>query len=175
MWKLGWHKHKHKHKKNGQVPSSCVCAYAYVVALTSEIGVDISTSISTRPWTNHRSLWPRPHVNISNKQFGGWFVHHLVHHWVEESWYQELSQICHSACAYALMRQWNPGLRPDLHCWGKVCNICPRDIWPLLCSHLGWLYTEFTVCTKWMILPCTCTPLHVENCSLLLFFLLHLE
>ena len=31
----------------------------YVVALTSENWVDISTSISTRPWTNHRSLWPR--------------------------------------------------------------------------------------------------------------------
>ena len=57
--------HKHKHKKNGQVRSSCACAYAYVVALTSENGVDISTSISTRPWTNHRPLWPRPHANIS--------------------------------------------------------------------------------------------------------------
>ena len=63
--KLGRHKHKHKHKKNGQVRSSCACAYAYVVALTSENWVDISTSISTRPWTNHRSLWPRPHANIS--------------------------------------------------------------------------------------------------------------
>ena len=37
---------------------------AYVVALTSENRVDISTSISTRPWTNHRSLWPRLHANI---------------------------------------------------------------------------------------------------------------
>ena len=52
-------------KKDGQVRSSCAFAYAYVVALTSQNGVDISTSISTRPWTNHRSLWPRPHANIS--------------------------------------------------------------------------------------------------------------
>ena len=62
-----WHKPKRKHKKNGQVCSSCACAFAwaYVVALTSENRVDISTSISTRPQTNHRSLWPRPHTNIS--------------------------------------------------------------------------------------------------------------
>ena len=53
---LGRHKHKHKHKKSGQVRSSFTYAYAYVVALTSENGVDIGTSISTRPWTNHRSL-----------------------------------------------------------------------------------------------------------------------
>ena len=52
-------------KKNRQVHSSCACAYAYVVALTSENRVDISTRISTRPWTNHRPLWPRLHVNIS--------------------------------------------------------------------------------------------------------------
>ena len=68
-WKLGRHKYKHKHKKNGQVRSFCACAYAYVVALTSENGVDIyvdiSISISTRPWTNHMSLWPRPHASIS--------------------------------------------------------------------------------------------------------------
>ena len=68
-WKLGRHKHKHKHKqkKNGhcKVRSSCVCADAYVVVLASENWVDISTSISTRPWTNHRWLWPRPHANIS--------------------------------------------------------------------------------------------------------------
>ena len=48
--------YKYKHKKNGQDRSSCACAYAYVVALTSENGVEISTSISTRPLTNHRSL-----------------------------------------------------------------------------------------------------------------------
>ena len=48
--------HKHKHEKNGQVRSSCAYAYAYVVTLTSENWVDTSTSISTRPWTNHRSL-----------------------------------------------------------------------------------------------------------------------
>ena len=46
--------------------TSCACIYAYVVALTSENLLDISTSISTRPWTNHRSLSPRPHMNISN-------------------------------------------------------------------------------------------------------------
>ena len=62
-WKLG--RHKHKHKKNVQVRSSCACTYVYLVALTRENWVDISTSISTRPWTNHRSLWPRPHANIS--------------------------------------------------------------------------------------------------------------
>ena len=39
----------------GQVRSSAF-PHAYVVALTSGNGVDISTSISTRPWTNHRSL-----------------------------------------------------------------------------------------------------------------------
>ena len=48
----------------GQVRSSAF-PYAYVVALTSGNGVDISTSISTRPWTNHRSLRPRLHANIS--------------------------------------------------------------------------------------------------------------
>ena len=31
------------------------------------------------------------------KQYGGRFVRHLVYHRVEESWYRELSQICHSA------------------------------------------------------------------------------
>ena len=36
------------------------------------------------------------------KQYGGRFVRHLVYHWVEESWYRELSQICHSARAYVL-------------------------------------------------------------------------
>ena len=64
-WKLGRRKQKQKHKENWQFRSSCACAYAYVVALTSENGVDISKSISTRPWTNHRSLWPRSHANIS--------------------------------------------------------------------------------------------------------------
>ena len=36
-------------------------------------------------------------------------VHHLVYHWVEESWYRELIQKCHSARAYVLilMRQLN--------------------------------------------------------------------
>ena len=84
-WKLG--RHKHKHKKNGQVCSSC--AYAYVVALTSENGVDIST----RPWTNHRSLWPRPHTNISKAI---WWT-------LRPPSCLSLSQICHSARAYVLM------------------------------------------------------------------------
>ena len=51
---MGRHKHKHKDKENGQVRSSG--ARAYVVALTGENGVDISTSMSTTPWTNLRSL-----------------------------------------------------------------------------------------------------------------------
>ena len=45
------------------------------------------------------------------KQYGGRFVRHLVHHWVEESWYRELSQImpfcayvCPYAYAYALVK-----------------------------------------------------------------------
>ena len=66
--KLGRHKYEHKAKKNGHVRSSCAYAYACacVVALTSEnSGVDICTGITTSPWTIHRSLWPRPHANIS--------------------------------------------------------------------------------------------------------------
>ena len=58
--------------KNGQVRSSRAYAYAYVcayvVAFTSENWVDI-ISTSTRPWTSHRPLWPRPHVNISSMPF----------------------------------------------------------------------------------------------------------
>ena len=34
------------------------------------------------------------------KQYGGRFARHLVCHWVEESWYRELSQIRHFARAY---------------------------------------------------------------------------
>ena len=37
------------------------------------------------------------------KQYGGRFVRHLVYHWIEESWYRELSQKCLSARAYVLM------------------------------------------------------------------------
>ena len=47
---------KYKHKKNGHVHSSCAYAYIYVIALTSENVVDISTSISTRPWTRYLIL-----------------------------------------------------------------------------------------------------------------------
>ena len=32
-------------------------------------------------------------------QYGGRLARHLVYHWVEESWYRELSQICYSALA----------------------------------------------------------------------------
>ena len=111
-WKLG--RHKYKHKKNGQDRSSCACAYAYVVALTSENGVEISTSISTRPLTNHRSLWPEL-MRTYQKQYGGRNVRHLVYNRVQESWYRELSQICHSACAYVLILmltgKWKPGFK----------------------------------------------------------------
>ena len=65
-WKLGRHKHKHKHKKNAGTSSFFLCLCLCLCrTLTSENWVDISTSIRTRPWTNHRSLWPRPHANIS--------------------------------------------------------------------------------------------------------------
>ena len=96
-WKLGRHKHKHKLKKNGQDRSSCACAY--VVALTSENGVEISTSISTRPLNNHKSLWPEP-MRTYQKQYGGRSVRHLVYNRVQESWYRELSQICHYFTLY---------------------------------------------------------------------------
>ena len=36
----------------------------YLVALTCENWVDMST----KPWTNHKSLWPRPHANTANSQ-----------------------------------------------------------------------------------------------------------
>ena len=112
--KTGRHKHKHKHKKNGQVGSSCACAYAYIVALISENGVQISTSISTGPLNNHRSLWPEP-MRTYQKQYGGRSVRHLVYNRVQESWYRELSQICHSARAHVLVLmltgQWKPGFK----------------------------------------------------------------
>ena len=38
-----WVNIQHKHKKNGHVRSSCGCTYGYVVALTSENRVNIST------------------------------------------------------------------------------------------------------------------------------------
>ena len=80
-WFLLVHKHK-QHKKNRHVRFSC--ADAYVVALTSENGVDISTSISTRTSSLSAILF------ITG---------------VEESWYPELSQIympfCTCACPYA--------------------------------------------------------------------------
>ena len=58
--------------KNRQDLSSRAYAYAYVcayvVAFTSENWVDI-ISTSTRLWTSHRPLWPRPHVNISKVNY----------------------------------------------------------------------------------------------------------
>ena len=93
----GRHKHKHKHMKNGQVHSSRAYAYAYVVAFTSENWVDI-ISTSTRPWTSHRPLWPRPHVNISKAIWQMLCTPSCLSYQVEESWYRELSQVCHSVC-----------------------------------------------------------------------------
>ena len=63
-----------KHKKNGRVRSSCACTYAYVVALTSELG--------RGPITGHFDLDLMP---TYQKQYGGRFVRHFVYHWVEES------------------------------------------------------------------------------------------
>ena len=90
--------HKHKHKKNGQVRSSCTCAYAYVVALTSENWVDISISRGLIIGHFDPDL-----MRTYQKQYGEQSVRHLVYHQVEESWYRELSQICYSARAYVLM------------------------------------------------------------------------
>ena len=89
--------HKHKHKKNGQVRSSCACAYDYIVALTSKNGVDISTSINTWTWTNHRPLWPRPHANITEAI---WRTKRPPSCCIVE---MSCCQICHSArvCPYA--------------------------------------------------------------------------
>ena len=58
-------KHLRRHKQ-AQALEKRTCSFylCYVVALTSENWVNLSTS--TRHWTNHRSLWPRPHANISN-------------------------------------------------------------------------------------------------------------
>ena len=76
----------------------CLCC-----TLTSENWVDISTSISIRPWTNIIGHFDPDLIQTYEKQYGGHFVCHLVYHWVEESWYRELSQICHSKCVYVLM------------------------------------------------------------------------
>ena len=49
------------------------------------------------------------------KHYGGHFIRYVVYHQVEESWYRELSHICHSACACVLtlrlMHYCKPGLR----------------------------------------------------------------
>ena len=99
---------KHKHKKNGQVRSSCAGGYSYVVALTSENWVDISTSISTRPWTNHRSFWLTPH-----KRYGGRFVRHLVYHRVEE-------------LVLRIESKWKAGLSGEGNEDGSRTLACPR-------------------------------------------------
>ena len=92
--------------KNGQVRSSRAYAYAYVcayvVAFTSENWVDI-ISTRTRPWTSRRPLWPRPHVNISKAIWRMLRTPSCLSYRVEESWYRELSQVCHSVRVYVLM------------------------------------------------------------------------
>ena len=82
--------------------SSCACANAYVVALTSKNGVDISTSISQGrgPIIGH---FDSDLMRTYQKQYSGRIVRDPVNRRVEESWYRELSQICHSARAYVLM------------------------------------------------------------------------
>ena len=60
------------------------------------------------------------------KQYGGRFVRRLVYHRVEESWYWELGQICHSArgeslclCLFASEKQ---ALKTTLRAFGSVLN-----------------------------------------------------
>ena len=92
--------------KNRQDRSSRAYAYAYVcayvVAFTSENWVHI-ISTSTRPWTSHRPLWPRPHVNISKAIWRMLCTRSCLSYRVEESWYRELSQVYHSVRVYVLM------------------------------------------------------------------------
>ena len=110
-WKLGRHKHKHKHKKYGQGRSSYACAHAYVLALTRGNWVDMSSSISTRPWTNHRS--PRPHVNVSKALWRTLRPTSCL----SLGWGELVSRIesnmLFRACVYVLMlilmHQWKPG------------------------------------------------------------------
>ena len=141
-WKLGRHKHKHKHKKNGQARSSCVCAYDYVVALTSENGVDISTSISTRPWTNHRSLWPRPHANISKAIWRTLRPPSCL----SLGWGELVSRIesnmLFCACVYVLMlilmHQWKPGFTDCT----TVCRSWTFTVWRFPCQE-RWIRASF--------------------------------
>ena len=44
-----------------------------------------------------------------NALYGGRFVCHLVYYRIEESWYRDLSQICHSARLYVLMLMFMAG------------------------------------------------------------------
>ena len=98
------HKHKHKHKKNGQVHSSCAYAYAYVVALTSENGVDISTEHKHKAMDQSQATLIQiscEHIkgNMADEASAILFITELR----KAQWYQELSQLCHSARAYVLM------------------------------------------------------------------------
>ena len=105
-----WHKLKNKDKKNGQACSSCACAY--VVALPSENGVDIST----RLWTNHRPLWPRPHCehiksNMVDKVSVILFIIELrragIENWVKYA----ILCWCMSLCLCLCTRRWKPGFK----------------------------------------------------------------
>ena len=89
--------------KNGQVRSSRAYTYAYVVAFISENWVDI-ISTSTRQWTSHRPLWPRPHVNISKAIWQMLLTPSCLSYRVEESWYREFYSsmpFCACECPYA--------------------------------------------------------------------------
>ena len=101
-WKLG--RHKLKHNKKTQRKSAC--AYAYVVGSTSENGVDIST----RPWTNHRSLWPRPHANISKAIWRMFFIG-LKRAGIENCVKYAILRVRMSICLYALVKTRLKSLR----------------------------------------------------------------
>ena len=42
-------------------------------------------------------------TSCENALYSGRFVHHLVYHRIEVSWYRDLGQICHSAHVFVLM------------------------------------------------------------------------
>ena len=77
-------------------------SYAYVVALTSDPG-----SMQAQAYAQGRGPimghFDPDLKRTYQKQYGGRLVRHLVYHPVEESWYRELSQICHCARTYLLM------------------------------------------------------------------------
>ena len=66
------------------------------------------------------------------KQFSARFVRHLVYHWVEESWYWELNQLCYSARTYVLVLKlmlhgtignYDFYCNTVLQCWNNVVTI----------------------------------------------------